>query len=217
MTDAPNTSPSFKANGFNCPFCRAYADQGWGQPQVVVKYAGRSDQNYDKDENFWICRCAACQQCSIWMKKQLVYPSQSTAPTANPDLPEDIKADYEEARNIVSLSPRGAAALLRLAIQKLCKHLGEAGENINADTKSLVEKGLSPMVQQALDTVRVVGNNAVHPGQIDLNDDPDIAAHLFGLVNVITEVMVSQPKHVSNIYTSVVPQSQRDAIAKRDQ
>jgi hypothetical protein len=106
--------------------------------------------------------------------------------------------------------------LLRLCIQKLCVVLGEAGKNINEDIKALVQKGLPEKVQQALDIVRVVGNNAVHPGQINLDDDPAIAMQLFGLVNLITEIMISQPKHVAQLYQSVVPQSQRDAIDRRD-
>ena len=116
----------------------------------------------------------------------------------------------------MSKSPRGAAALLRLAIQKMCKELGEAGENLNNDIASLVKKGLPPKVQQALDTVRVIGNNAVHPGQIDLRDDVEIANQLFGLLNLIAEVMITQPKHVESLYTSVVPESVRKAIKKRD-
>jgi hypothetical protein len=39
-------------------------------------------------------------------------------PPPNPDLPDDLMLDYEEASKIVSLSPRGSAVLLRLAIQK---------------------------------------------------------------------------------------------------
>jgi Domain of unknown function (DUF4145) len=47
---------------------------------------------------------------------------------------------------------------------------------------SLVRKGLSPVVQQALDAVRVIGNEAVHPETLDLKDDRDTATTLFGLV-----------------------------------
>ena len=106
--------------------------------------------------------------------------------------------------------------LLRLAIQKLCKHLGEPGKNINDDIASLVKKGLSPKVQQALDIVRVVGNNAVHPGQIDLRDDMDIAGSLFDLVNLIADVMITQPKQIEQMYQTVVPESQQEAIKKRN-
>ncbi len=49
---------------------------------------------------------------------------------------EDIRRDYDEAAKVLALSPRGAAALLRLAIRKLCKELGEPGKNINEDIGS---------------------------------------------------------------------------------
>ncbi|OQW39268.1 MAG: hypothetical protein A4S12_02345 [Proteobacteria bacterium SG_bin5] len=123
--------------------------------------------------------------------------------------------DYEEAGTLLQLSPRGAAALLRLSIQKLCKELGEKGRNIDDDIAALVKKGLDPRVQQALDVVRVIGNNAVHPGQIDLRDDRATAEKLFGLVNLIAEIMISQPKHVADMYESL-PQNARDAIKRRD-
>jgi hypothetical protein len=98
----------------------------------------------------------------------MLYPDAGGGPPANPDLPEDIRGDYLEAQAIVGRSPRGAAALLRLCIQKLCKHLGEEGEHLWTDIGNLVRKGLPPAVQEALDAVRVIGNEAVHPGQMDL-------------------------------------------------
>jgi hypothetical protein len=94
--------------------------------------------------------------------------------------------------------------------------LGEEGKNINKDIASLVSKGLPAQVQQALDIVRVVGNNAVHPGQIDLQDDIGIANNLFGLVNLIADVMITQPKHIEEMYKTIIPDSQREAIDNRD-
>lgn len=135
---------------------------------------------------------------------------------ANVDLPEDIKNDYNEAKDIVNISPRGAAALLRLAVQKLCIHLGEKGKNINDDIESLVKKGLPKTMQQALDSVRVVGNNAVHPGTIDLNDKVEIAFALFGFVNIICEVLISQPKKIQEFYEKNIPENIRNGIEKRD-
>ncbi len=211
MSNIPYTPPEHKRAAFNCSFCNAFAKQDWGAPR-----RNAADTNYGVDDNFWICRCSQCERFSIWMYGKLVYPNVKTAPLPSSDLPDDTKKDYEEARNIANDSPRGATALLRLAIQKLCKHLGGKGKNINEDIALLVKKGLPIKVQQALDVVRVVGNNAVHPGQIDLNDKPEVANNLFGLINIITEIMITQPKHISDIYNNVIPDSQKDAIEKRD-
>jgi hypothetical protein len=60
-----------------------------------------------------------------------------------------------------------------------------------------------------------LGNNAVHPGQIDLRDDRQAAYSLFSIVNVIVEAMISQPKHIDDMY-SKLPQEARDKIEKRD-
>jgi hypothetical protein len=205
----PFESPSFQKVGFNCPHCNAFSNQRWA---AVFHNAGRGITQ----TNDFVCICDRCSKHSYWVDQAMVYPLAYNAPLPNADLPPDIAKDFNEARTILVLSPKGAAALLRLCIQKLCVVLGESGKNINDDIKELVKKGLPGKVQQALDIVRVVGNSAVHPGQIDFDDDPEIASQLFELVNLISEIMISQPKHVAQLYQTVVPQSQRDAIVKRD-
>jgi len=130
-------------------------------------------------------------------------------------MPQNVNEDYEEARSIFNQSPRGAAALLRLAIQKLVKELGESGKDLNTDIGNLVKKGLSERIQQALDVVRVVGNNAVHPGLINVDDNPDIALNLFKLVNLIVEHMITQPKEVGELFESL-PDGAKGQIAERD-
>lgn len=176
------------------------------------------DSNYPPPwalHNADVSRCYNCSEVSFWLGSALVWPDRGEAPAPNPDLPADIRLDYEEAGRIYRVSPRGAAALLRLAIQKLCKALGEKGRKIDDDIASLVRKGLDVRIERALDIVRVVGNEAVHPGSLDMRDDVATAEKLFGLVNLVVDAMISQPKHIAEFYDTL-PQSKRDAIAARE-
>ncbi|NTG34787.1 DUF4145 domain-containing protein [Agrobacterium rhizogenes] len=165
--------------------------------------------------NAWISKCFNCDEVAIWTAGEMAYPAPSLAEPANPDTPSHILSDYDEARAILNRSPRGAAALLRLAIQKLCEHLGEPGKNINTDIAALVKKGLDQRIQKALDALRVIGNESVHPGSIDLGDDPATAQSLFKLFNVIVDKMISEPKHVEEVY-ALIPPDKLKAIEERD-
>jgi len=165
--------------------------------------------------NLCLSECYNCKKFSVWVYDRLLFPRKKAFIQPNTDLPDDIIRDFEEAREIVDASPRGAAALLRLCIQKLCKHLGEKGKNIDEDIGSLVKKGLNPLVQQSLDIVRVVGNGAVHPGVLDLKDDRDTATRLFELINAIADQMITHPKAVQSMYKKL-PESKRKAIEKRN-
>lgn len=206
-------APALQLKAFNCPHCMAYAKQEWGRMSAgnFGPYGGTS---WDC-KKFMVSQCESCNEPSIWLSDLMVYPDHAFAELPNADLPEDIKQDYNEARSILNKSPRGAAALLRLSIQKLCKSLGESGANINNDIKALVVRGLPPKVQESLDSVRVIGNEAVHPGELDLRDDRDTAAKLFRLVNFIATKMISEPKEIDEIYNGL-PQDKRDAIKQRD-
>ncbi len=177
----------------------------------------KSDSQYGTrgTGNLSLSQCYVCAKVAVWVHDKLIFPPERHGQQANGDLPEDVLFDYEEARSIVNLSPRGAAALLRLAIQKLCIFLGEKGSKIDDDIASLVAKGLNPLVQKSLDIVRVIGNEAVHPGVIDLKDDRDTATKLFGLVNLIADQMITHPKNVHQMYDDL-PDSKKEAIAKRD-
>jgi len=165
--------------------------------------------------NVFVSRCHTCNRLSIWLHDRLLYPPTMTGPAPNGDLSADVMRDYEEARAILDRSPRGAAALLRLAVEKICIELGAGGDNINKRIADLVSKGLPEEVQQALDTVRVIGNEAVHPGQLDLRDDRDTAMALFSLVNFIVEDRITRPRQRSAIY-EMIPPGKRKAIEARN-
>jgi hypothetical protein len=204
----PYIPPKFNESAYHCPTCGAYANQKWFS---VYTESG----TYQHVPGLMLSICTHCRDYMLWKDGKIIYPDASPAPLPNPDLPDDIKSDYLEARSIINPSPRGAAALLRLCVQKLCKHLGETGKDINQDIKSLVTKGLNPKIQKSLDIVRVIGNEAVHPGQIDLKDKPETAVSLCQLINIISDAMITQPKMIEELYAEL-PEGKREHIAKRD-
>lgn len=166
-------------------------------------------------QNLFASQCYNCKKWAVWVNSNIIYPPAKFGALPNQDLPDNVLAVTEEARGIVEASPKGAAALLRLAIQLLCIHLGKSGSDLNAAIGSLVSDGLNPVVQKSLDVVRVIGNESVHPGTIDLNDDRDTAIRLFDLVNIICEQMITQPRQVSELYEKL-PEDKRKQIEQRD-
>jgi len=206
--------PSLTAKSFTCPHCGVLARQyKWGHQLDKPSQALYPEPNIAAAP-LKICACENCGKNCLWVGDDYVYPDRSNAPRPNPDMPAEVQADYQEAARIYNQSPRGAAALLRLSIQKLMVHLGQPGKNINEDIASLVASGLPVQIQQALDVVRVTGNNAVHPGKLDANDS-HIAEQLFPLVNVIVEYRISLPARIQEMYDAL-PDGAKSAIQKRD-
>lgn len=200
--------PKFDTKKFHCPYCQVYAMQQWHD----VFAQGRQLCNFVK-----LSQCAHCNGLCVWLSstETLLHPPLLSMPP-HPDMPEDCVALYHEAQTITNDSPRAAAALLRLLLQKFMAHCGESEKaSINDSIASLVKKGLAEEVQQALDFCRVVGNNAVHPGEISFDDNPDVATHLFEVVNFLVEEFIAKKKRLQTLYAKL-PQSAQASIAKRD-
>lgn len=197
--------PKFDETKFHCTLCGVYAKQRWGDLLSEGRYT----------TNFKYSDCEHCNKRCYWYGERMIVPSEAPVPPPHTDLPESCIVEYNEARDIVARSPRAAAALLRLCVQKLMVELGEKGESINDDIGSLVKKGLPVEVQQALDYCRVIGNNAVHPGEIELTDNPEISHSLFEMMNFIVEDRISRPKRVAGLY-KILPEGAIKAVEKRD-
>ncbi|WP_324337015.1 DUF4145 domain-containing protein [Sphingorhabdus sp.] len=189
--------------------CGVLATQFWNE-LYKKDYSG----NYSATKAT-VSRCLNCTQSMLWWEERLASPSVSTVAIGHSDLPENIRLVYDEARDVFSVSPRAAAALLRLTIQLLCEHLGQDSSNLNTAIGNLVKEGLPIRVQKALDTVRVIGNHAVHPGQIEINDDADSATALFALINYVVERLISEPAKIDELFENL-PDSAKKAIERRD-
>lgn len=220
--------PEFKKEAFTCPICRVYSRQIWSECipknhiflKIEIEYdflrrpTNLTNVHTTIENELSINLCEHCKNYAVWYKEKMIHPKTSIAPFPHKDMPVDIEKDFNEARNILNDSPRAAAALLRLALQKLLIHLGCKGQNTNEDIKYLFQQGLSPKIQKAMDILRVIGNNAVHPGQIDV-DNKEIALKLFNLINIIVDEMITRPKEIEEFYQSL-PENYKEAIEKRD-
>lgn len=222
-------TPSIEKTAFTCPHCGVLAQMHWQHLTQVYT----SNITY----NIHIAICEVCKNHNLWqrygfsqnnkpyIKEEMIYPKISTIPPVD-DMPEKIKEIYKEASNVLGDSPRAACALLRLALQELMIFLKNnyeeyknlKGKNINEDIGKLVKSGLSPKVQQALDIVRITGNNAVHSIEVlDTNDNSQIANKLFEMLNFIVQEMITRPNEINKLFNDNIPEKAKEAIKKRDE
>lgn len=211
-SEAPNTKPTLQAASFVCPSCNHLANQKWDR----LAASGRPVRlGAGPDGNLWIATCQACRDQTIWRGPAMLYPQVSIAPAPVQDTPDDVRALYEEAREVFASSPKSAAALLRLGLEKLLAHLGET-VSINDGIKNLVKKGvIDDATQQAMDALRLIGNSAVHGGFIDPNEDPNTAAFLFALLNDIVVETITRKARAARMF-GLVPEAKQQEIKKRD-
>ncbi|EHC5633111.1 TPA: DUF4145 domain-containing protein [Campylobacter coli] len=188
--------PVFRQDSFHCPHCNVYSHIKWEDTCL----------NFYHVE--YLCSIAFCNHCkkySIWLNetKEMLYPKTINVPLPNEDLKENIKQIYNEAAIILNDSPRAACALMRLALQELMKELGEKGKDLASDILNLKNKGLDEQIIKACEIVRIVGNNAVHPGIIDINDNPEIAYCLFEMINLIAEKLITQKIKTEKLFNKI--------------
>lgn len=205
--------PILNARAFYCPHCDAYAHQNW-------KYAREEDgdgNNVLRLVGFRVSICQACTKKAFWYEQRMIQPELlDAAPKPSPDMPDDVRLDYEEARAVYSRSARAAGGLLRIGFEKLFPHLGVTNKSPNDAIAELVKKGLvlGPL-QQAMDSLRVFANQTAHDGFVKLEDQPETVQALFMLMNYIVEQMITRPKEIAAIYAKL-PSAKVQAIEQRD-
>ena len=211
-------APERGKDSFTCPHCHTVSLMNWSSHYFNEDKGNiieASTKGHEYLNQLYIARCVNCGKKIIWINAEFVYPD-IVAEEPNAEMPEKVKQLYSEAGLIYNKSPRAACALLRLAIDRLCNELGEKDRDINKNIGGLVKKGLPQSIQQALDVVRVVGNKAVHPGQISFDvDDKGTAIMLMRLLNIIVERMIAEPNELDSLYKGL-PDSVKESISKRD-
>lgn len=94
----------------------------------------------------------------------LAYPWPMLGMAAPAEVTGHLRNLYEEARAIIAVSHRGAAALLRRCLHDLIvEKEGVTEKNLDAAIQAALEKGKYPAsLAQDLQAVRIAGNFAAH-------------------------------------------------------
>jgi hypothetical protein len=203
--------PTFQESNFHCPNCGVLAFQNW-------KSLGYFQGGHTTLDGFYVAFCQNCEETSVWKNENMIFPRKLTAPLPHIDMPDSVKELYEEARAVADDSSRAAAALLRVALEKLTEELGETKGKLNTRIGNLNKQGLPQKVIQSLDTVRIFANEGgSHAGEIDLTgeDNKEIVNSLFKLVNFIVEKTISENNQIDEIYGKI-PENKKEGIANRD-
>lgn len=215
-----STAHKFGSDGFDCPHCATYAQMDWHSVfENGEHFFSAMTQRRVLPETYYpVCcwaQCFRCKKTSLWVAETMVWPYSGPAPNPSLDMPQNIRDIYKEANTISNLSPRGAAALLRLAIQTICNDMNVKGNSLAQQIDYLVENcRLRPQIHQALHAVRIVGNDQVHPGMIDLQDNQLIMLGLFKMVNMIVEDIFTKPGETKD-FLDGLPEKHKEKIRKR--
>ncbi|MED3710046.1 DUF4145 domain-containing protein [Peribacillus frigoritolerans] len=230
---AKNVNPSYYLDAFNCPRCGVLAPQEWfpiykssengltltrqksiGGPRVYSQVNSIGKLDWD----LTLSICNHCSKYTVWENQLMIYPFETKLPDPHEDLFGDVKGIYEEAALVYKHSPRAAAALLRLGIETMIPQLEEYNikkGKINNMIGELVKKDIPEHIQKGLDLIRIYGNEGIHPGEIDLNDNHETVEYLFELINYMTEELITKKRKLNEFY-SKLPSGKLKGVVNRD-
>jgi hypothetical protein len=95
-----------------------------------------------------------------------IRPRQASRPLPL-EVPDDLKEDFNEAVEVLSISPKASAALSRRALQNLIQnYLGITKPNPAEEIQAVIDGGkLTSSLEEEIDGIRTIGNFAAHPSK----------------------------------------------------
>lgn len=204
---APTADDSVKA--FTCSYCGAFSKMennqlfyflpGTHAGSFFFSNRSRSVPSFATRSNLYARTCDCCEATHLFIKgigvKEgiLIYPQKTTAPPAQEDMPEDILTIYQEAAAIVSISPSAACVLIRKALEILLARFTKE-TNLSKMINTLAkEHQWIDKYKALLEAVRLIGNDAAHPRELNRADNQKTATYLFQFLNRCVNHLISQP------------------------
>lgn len=211
-------TPSFLLPDKLCPFCKRNnlndlnivnflnPPRGECKPTTVL---GVRDCNSCGGKVLYAIKYAtsALYTSVAYQGYNMIYPKKEKNIFIQPynRMPDNVKEFFEEAQRVLTVSSRGAVALLRVATEELINNLlGEEKQKWKShNLKDKIdflkkEEKIGENAYDLFNSMRLYGNEASHPGDIIedfdlyLKDDKNIIKKMFELLNEISKNLILQ-------------------------
>lgn len=185
---------------YTCPYCGLpqafegsynFKDTFYNNSQFVV------DHDYETRFRIYTVRCTnkKCQGiCVVGINEydghQVDIMPQHVFRRFPEYIPQAIRADYEEACQIITLSPKAAATLLRRCLQGMIRDFHGIKKGRLIDEIAELQGHIPPFQWNAIDSLRKLGNIGAHMEKdVNLIIDIEIeeAIRLLQLVEMLVE------------------------------
>lgn len=165
-----------------CPHC----DIAFSEKEAWERFAVESTSVRDWVWSCYFTECPECEELVIhierthqgrsipWAldepgyRRRIVYPLSAPPRSVATGVPEHLKADYQEAYQVLPVSPKASAALSRRVLQSILVEQGYVGRDLSKQIDAVLkdakpEKALPPGLQGTVDAIRNFGNFSAHP------------------------------------------------------
>jgi hypothetical protein len=175
MIDAPLFSVLYgglsgSESPMKCRHCLVEFHADWAQMVIATDKNGGLGVKY--------AQCPACERLNLALIRGMVqgsylfeesiafvHPRSVSREPLDPAVPADFSDDYNEACNVLDISPKASAALSRRCLQHILHDCAKVKErNLDQEIQKVLDGNMLPShIAESLDAIRTVGNFAAHP------------------------------------------------------
>lgn len=163
----------------DCPHCGTAFHDEWISHEIREV----DPERHDEPRYRWLVHntlCPACWKTVITIQRHeyivtrwhpdgpiLVHPMSTFRKPTPPEVPQEIKEDYEEACRVLPFSHKASAALSRRCLQAILRRRGYVQHDLAKQIDALLNeqdttKAIPTSLRETVDAVRSFGNFSAH-------------------------------------------------------
>lgn len=207
--------------GYQCPFCKmVMIDSESNENNYYVSFEHQSALSTWQEDSGTIRieyhKCPNCNEISIYMvgltkpinNVRLQIHPKSTHNLFPTYIPQPIRDDYEEAHNILALSPKASATLARRCLQGMIRDFWNVTGKKNLKQEiDAIQNMVHPEQWKVIHAVRQLGNVGAHmeeEANLIVDIDPGEAEKLIKLIELLMHDWYIRRHEQQHLYSDIL-------------